>query len=320
MKLARLALLSLKTDPAELKGLVLRRESLEVGPLRKTTQENIFLLCSSVSLRFPPKMTKQGLVVIPNKPREIAEEAIEHYSNIVAIASHGERKISSANPSVALVSESKSDDLFLSRAAGFIRRAENRAVPRAMFQLKSTHIENLYDRLDGVAILAEALGHHHQTGRFHELIRLFERAFAIGGHALIGPLAAFLGSSSLGYTSGEIAEWINIRDGVTHGDRRKEILFESDVAWVCGRLVQAGYDVLLNKLDWHSGTSGRRETWQPTQGTIAPWPRTDLFVNRGEALNIEFQLFDEFRRFPSNLKGNVSTLPDGWWSKPFVEF
>ena len=82
--------------------------------------------------------------------------------------------------------------------------------------------------------------------------------------------------------------------------------------------MQAAYDVLLNKTEWKSNTIARRDVWQPVQGTLSAPPEAALFATQGAAWKMQMQIFDEFRRFPSNLHANLKSLPDGWWSLPFV--
>jgi len=50
----------------------------------------------------------------------------------------------------------------------------------------------LADRADGLALLVEASGIRHASGRFHEYIRVFERAFGKASRLLALPLAEFL--------------------------------------------------------------------------------------------------------------------------------
>ena len=71
-------------------------------------------------------------------------------------------------------------------------------------------------RLDGVALLAEARAHEHASGRFHELVRLFEATFRRAGKGRVNPLTEFLASTDLDYTRQEIVVWIQqLRHGLT---------------------------------------------------------------------------------------------------------
>lgn len=64
------------------------------------------------------------------------------------------------------------------------------------------------DRPDCLQLLAEALSNSHPTGRFRELIRFFERAFAKSGKPLVRLLDAHLsGNQELGFSRGEVANW-----------------------------------------------------------------------------------------------------------------
>jgi hypothetical protein len=317
MQLVRLALLTLGEPPGKLLGMTLASKAAQIGPLRRTVVDKTFLLESVTSLEHRPKKTGSGLIVIPEKPRIMLEEGIEHYSNLLSVAIHSERTISSPHPSIALVPEDEADKQLLDGARGILRDAGNRAVPGTKFSFDLMEcINELADRMDGMAILAEALCHKHQTGRFHELVRLYERAFALAGRRLIEPMSTFLAGAEQGYVIDEIANRIDMRDGATHADQRNEILFEGDVAWVGPRMMQAAYDILLNKSRWRSAETARRDIWKPIQGTLSS--AGDMFATRGEDWTMTYQIFDEFKRFPFNLNGNLKQLRSEWWTGQFL--
>jgi hypothetical protein len=175
----------------------------------------------------------------------------------------------------------------------------------------------LADRTDGVALLAEALSHAHATGRFHELIRVFERAFALGPYDLIEPLTVFLQGGRFGFTGDEVRSWIERRQPATHADRRQEFVLEAGIRPVVARMEQAAYDVLLNKASWRNRSPERREAWHPKVGTTTP--TGDFFMTKGMALSLETQALDAFRAYPLNLAASgVPNIPPEWWPQPVV--
>src|SRR6185436_4298514 len=91
------------------------------------------------------------------------------------------------------------------------------------FKLDDVTLSVLQDRLDGVQLLAEALSHDHATGRFHDLLRFFERSFAQRSGLLVKPLGQFLQGADQNYTTREIQHWIE-RGPLTHADRRPDFL------------------------------------------------------------------------------------------------
>lgn len=316
MKLIRLALLTLGHDPKDAEGISLEYGPVSVGPLLKTVVPKTFLLPAAVDLERRPKISKEGMIRVPDKQREVAEEAIEHFANAVAVVLHCDRKISSPEPPVALFPQTEQDHTLLASAKGFLSKTANRSFPTAAYRLDpKVDFQFLLDRLDGAAFVAEALCHEHSTGRFHEIVRLFERAFGLSGRKLSVPLSQYLSAAEdFGYTTNEVTRWVDIRDGVTHADRRNDLLFEADVAWVTGRVMQAAYDVLLNKRNWRKQDCERRNVWRPITGTTSP--DADMFLVKGpHGWQMSMQVFDEFRRFPSHLGGVLKTLPKGWWSK-----
>jgi hypothetical protein len=317
LKLIRLAILTFDTDP----GLWGKAES-QFGDIRIERpfyQEDggkyLIGVAAIVPLRFRPKRTKSGLIVLPRRPREMAESVIEHHANLISVAMCARHNLSSVYPEVAMLPEGAEDEGFLSKCVGFLHPGGNTAVPDALFTLEPEDVKHLHGRLDGVALLAEGLA-GTGTGPFRDFIRLFERAFALGGRAMVEPLANFLSASGQGYSRPEIAKWLDMRAGVTHADKRNEILFRGDVAWLTPRLRQAAFDVLLNKNAWRSPDLERRSTWSPAVGTSSP--DADMFGVRGREWRFQYAIFDSFRRFPLHLKASLARLPKGWWTAPLT--
>jgi hypothetical protein len=313
MKLARLATVQIPTERANWPNFDFGSYQIHLLSSRKANQGTLLLIAAIVGLEHRLKRTADNKLVIPVRLRRSAEEVIEHYANLLSISNFSRRQISSPAPSVALISETPLDDALLQGATGFFFPEANNAVPSGAFELNlEKHLNQLEDRLDGVALLAEGICHQHSTGRFHESIRLYERAFGVGGHRLIRPLADFLAGSGHGYSACEVKRWMVIRDGTIHADRRNNMLFEGDVTWIVERVMQANYDVLLNKLVWRSDCTNRRNVWQPVCGTSSPG--CDIFGTQGSDFKIRFKLFDQFNRFPLNLGVSFRTLPPQWWA------
>ncbi len=312
MKLIRLSLLKLGADPGELLNMCLKTAELQAGPLRKTTTDMTYLLTCVVTLKYRPKRSAQGYVRVPDKERIKAEESIEHYGNLISISLHTTRQLSSPFTCVGLVPETDDEKLFLQESHGFLKPEGNMAVPIGVYKIElSKHLKDLTERLDGVAILAEALGNTHPAGRFRECIRLFERAFNLSIGKLAQPLNGFLAGANLGYSLVEVREWIKARHGVSHAHQGNKILFEADVSRMVGRVMQAAYDVLLNKAFWRSHDISRRSAWVPVSGTSSTG--CDLFLTQGHDWNVNFQVFDQFGRFPMNLVGAISGLEKHMW-------
>lgn len=172
----------------------------------------------------------------------------------------------------------------------------------------------LAERLDGVALLTEALNHRNALGRYHELVRLFERAFHLGPYGLFASLVPFLTDSAAphGFTEQEIHVWINARPEATHADRRPTYVLEADVRPWIARMLEAAFDVLLNKADWRQPTTTRRNRWRPAAGSSDP--NAGMFLTQGREASLEFQILDGFKAYPLMLAGPVeSILPAGVW-------
>jgi hypothetical protein len=139
------------------------------------------LVTAKLHLGKLPKREADGRVLVPKKQVRAAEKSIELFADLVATANPRKRFITSPRGVwVGLIAENDEERNWLARCSGFVY--ENRPViavsRRHEFKLDESVVNSLIDRIDGVQLLAEACSHDHATGRFHELARFFERAFA----------------------------------------------------------------------------------------------------------------------------------------------
>jgi hypothetical protein len=173
--------------------------------------------------------------------------------------------------------------------------------------LNNETLSALSDRQDGVALLAEGLSHSNALGRYHEFLRLFERAFGRKTGGLVASLVPFLSTeeSPMGFTKREIHSWIEARPKAAHADRRPEFFLEADVRPWVNRMEEAAYDVLLNKASWREPSTARRDLWRPTAGSLDP--TTDIFITSGTQAYLSYQVFDGFHAYPLVLAGPLTT-------------
>ena len=313
MKLVRLALLTLTPPVAADQGWQFKYGPVSLSTSRCSGPETAskFLLAAEIGLSDMPVTDEKGLLKVSGPQRELAEEAIEVFGNLLAVSLHARRHISSPIPWLGLVPETDDDRLLLNDSDGIV--LEGHGVPRFPYTLDPEEaIAYLADRLDGVAIVSEAISSEHASGCFRELIRLFERAFTLGGAQLVKPLATFLGQAEFGYTEDEIKYWIeDVRHPLTHADRRADFLLEKDVRPYAGRVMQAAYEVLLNKLRWRDPETERRTIWLPDCGSSSA--DGDSFITKGCDAHLGYQTLDDALVFPIDLGGVLSELPEGVW-------
>jgi hypothetical protein len=227
------------------------------------------LISAAIPLRYFPKVTAPGEVVVPRRERADCERAAERAINLVSVGHGCSRQIASPWPSSVFVATSDAARQWLADRKGLHHAKLKMAAVRTRdrVELDPDALNQLSDRDDGVALMAEALGTGHATARFHEFVRLFERAFAKSSSKLVEPLRAFL-SPRLGYTEAELTRWFGeLRDPATHADVRSRIVLEVDIRPVVDRMEQAAYDVLLNKKTWRDASIDRRDVWAPDSGT-----------------------------------------------------
>jgi len=140
---------------------------------------NLFI-AAEVKLPFMPELTSDNKII----PNEVfvrkTQEALETVVNLLAVSKGSKRQISSAVPYVAFLPEDDAAKQWLDSTNGIDIWAQ--ALPSCnvrIYLANKSILDGLIDRLDGVELMAEALSHAHVTGRFHELMRLFERGFKV---------------------------------------------------------------------------------------------------------------------------------------------
>lgn len=316
LRLNRLAIVTAEDLDESWRRLGMRFEEVEITTreVRDAEGNPRLLLTAARRLRYRPKVKADGGVVVPEHERREAEAAIETAVNLMAISQGVSRSISSPTPAAALLADGDEGQAWLMGASYLDLRPPGNGRPQPSWKIELTEEiqKGLADRLDGVALLAEALAHKHPTGRFHEYLRLFERAFARPARNLAEPLAEVL-DPRFGYTTEEVEHWLGVlRDPATHADARPEFVLEADVRPVIGRMHQAAFDMLMNKENWRSVDTVRRELWRAPTGTTGMG--NDIFLTRGEELSIRVQLMDPFDVYPMDLSAIIAPLPVGWWA------
>lgn len=311
MRLLRAVIISLVPTPrlwndwpSEIAGVSI---NVCVLPWHDSRSTNL-LVIADLALQFYPDVDA-GLVQIPRAPLRQLETAIELLGNMISIGEHCSRELSSPTPCVALLSESIADVEWLGQKKGF--KTQKIAYPSGKHSISPAVLQDLDDRPDGVALLAESLSvGSHASARFRELIRFFERAFAASSLDLIRPLAQFLDTGPFQYTEAEVRGWLELRGPVVHADRRPSFSLEADVFPFVHRMEQAGYDVLFNKQAWHTKSSERRPLWSPSTGSLGD---ADIFGVIGHNWKLDFVILDDVGRYRRNLDGFMTDPPQSWW-------
>lgn len=279
------------------------------------SEEGSRLVSASVPLtEMPP--TDDGRVSLPEAARRRAERALELTSGLLTISRGSACGLSSPSLVVALRAESDDDRVWLGKQCelvGFTRAiAEPDFAPGVDMELAA----RLGDRADGVALLSEAVSNRRMLGRFGEAIRVFERGFARSSDKLVVVLAEFLEQRpALGYTKTEVKNWISrIRGRVVHADSLgREPALEADVRPFVGRMVLAAYEVVLNKTEWGSPSTTRRELWTPRAGPLDPFGRSAFIEQHALDPPIEGRIWDRFGAYPLHLGAPGLNVPEEYW-------
>lgn len=267
--------------------------------------------------RTPIEDLESGMHPMPGfmtTERRRVESMLESMVRLVALDERAAHRISSPHPFVGIGCD---DETKLRELAG--KRVPGETMSAVLKPGGSAGVieqranEHISDRLDGVALLAEALNHDAAVGQYGQLLRLFERAFRLGPAALTDPLKGYLvGHTSHGFTETEVADWIGFRGPAVHADRRDNFLLESDLRPVVPRMLQAGYDVLFNKQTWRDPSPHRRDCWRAPTGTSND--HAGVFITQGQGVSMSVQVLDGYRAYPQALMGPFDpVLPRAAW-------
>lgn len=269
-----------------------------------STDATQLLLVARTSLLEPISLDDERRLRVPDRERRQLDSTIERLACVAAIANHAQLRLSSPYPFVAFVpgDPGATDRTTLESA---VHIAPSGSALQSFEQVVGLEdaLKVLDDRSDGAALLADVIGNTHPTGRFLCTMKLFERAFARSPERLRVPLAEFLATGKFGYTQGEVDAWIALRPFAVHADRREGIALESDLRGPSLRMEQAAYDILLNKQEWRSSSTLRRNLWAPSVGTSSVG--LDAFITRGCEAKLQFQVFDPFGVWPMDFGADV---------------
>jgi hypothetical protein len=228
-----------------------------------------------------------------------AEAALEFLARFAAIEISSTYELSSPYPFVGLACRNVDDLAELDGRPVALRsivmriRGENASmnIPDALGT--SLHA----DRREGVALLAEALNSRSPLGRYSQLMRVFERAFRLGPKDLTEPLASFLAGTNHSFEAEEVKQWTDARAFVIHADRRPQVYLDADVRPFEARMLEAAYDVLLNKAKWQSKSSERRNIWLAPSGSKGA-NNERMYIQQGQKVILNADKFDGFMAYP----------------------
>jgi hypothetical protein len=321
MRLLRALSVRLTPTPADFKRLSAQGDAgLVVRTLGASEQAGgglYVLLLAEIGLTQFPKKTKEGDIVVPERERRSAQTLLEEVANAYAVSHNTQRELGSPFPYVGFWADSEEDTKLLENAHG-IHGHVGRAWPSFPIRLGASDklMTALAGRMDGAALLAEAKSCAHLTGRFHEFVRLFERAFKRPADKHLVSRLVQVTTPYFEYSTDEIRGWVDLRGPATHADVRPEFALEGDVRHVIDRMEQAAYDVLLNKANWRSDDTNRREVWFPAAGTIGA--NQEGYIVMKDTTPLTSQILDQWGDYPLDLQ-NWHTSDD-WWPKNDSQF
>lgn len=279
------------------------RVTLNRGPLDQDT----LLFDASCEARELPETNDE--IEIPVETRRSLESEIEYLIGVLSLKMMNSFQLSSPTPYIAIEGLNEETRQWLNGKIISVNREAGRTRIVHDLDWDSTY-KTLGDRRDGVALLAEAISHQHPTGKLHEFMRVFERAFSLSaGKVCRGPLANFLEPSGFNFDQCEVDLWLRLRDSTAHADRKQRFSLRSDTNIVVSRVEQAAFDVLFNKQVWNDPSLERRNLYYPICGPADS--TSGIFIQQGKAPRITVSMYDGFFTYPLNLKAK-HTLAQSW--------
>ncbi len=266
--------------------------------------KHFLLACADIVIDPKIEVNADGYVVIPDKQRKQAEEALENLANLIAVSTRSARRITSPIPYFAMLPEDSELLSQLQSTKGLF--LPNGGICTASYEVSVDDcINHLSDRLDGVALLAEVLAQEHLVGRVRELFRFFERAFKTDGERLGTLLKQFLQNTPNKFSAQELNEWVRFRGQTIHADRSNEFLLERDLRMTAFRMEEAGYDVLFNKDQWRDASTARRSNLRLPGGSRENTGHL-LFKTPSSTIRAQFQFLDASGAYPINLEMDLT--------------
>lgn len=258
-------------------------------------------------------------LLVPREPRLCAERAISEFADVLAVLHQCRRTIRSPNGATVALGPGGTGGDPPAGTQGLLPPVNVRPSARVMPVIEPTALAAATaDRLDGLAMMADALFEDAAVGRVREFFRLFERAFARGPSGCIAPLTSFLQSSprqdASKFDLDEITAWMqDLRPTATHGDRREEYARSADAAPYMARMEAAAYDVLLHKAAWHDPSSERRQ-WIRFMSVPGNGDTGSVLLRPGATVMIDW--IDPFGSYPIDRERH-SKVEDPWvWRMP----
>ena len=263
---------------------------------------NGWLVRATLSMVGLPDLDEKGRILIPPEVREPCEEAIEHSANLISVLQGCSRSIMSPVPCVGLESEGEHEAKFLRSSEGIKTKpawseiGQRFHIPRDNAQA----IASLSDRMNGVALLAEAYSGGGESSKYRDFVRFFELAFGLSSSKVSKKLANFL-APAMRCTRNEVQGWMDLRNPYSHADPKRTdfIASAADIRRFLLRMEQACLDVLFNKEEWMRSSTSRRQVWFPD--AISTSAKGDVVVKQGVKVPSVLRVFDEFDVFPRDL-------------------
>lgn len=300
-------------------GRIIDIKPLHITQPTEKGKQTLFMN-AEIKLKDRPKVTSENEIIISKQESDELFGALKIYSNLISVASNCEVGMSGPTPSEGFIYETEEEKKFLDSTNGFAAGL-GVIINFPGFFFGEVYHDQLLDRIEGVAFLATANAQTDNVARFHEYIRLFERAFAASTSELAELLHGFVSPvKKLDYTFDEIRDWmVDTRHGTTHADTRDNFVFSPDLNNDIERIKQLAYFVLFNKKNWHYPSTERRDLLNLERGVM----RKGMFMTEQKPgdekktlkIKVDDEIFYDSSISEENLNAKEFKDPDNWWVK-----
>lgn len=199
-------------------------------------------------------------IEIPDSILRNCHRSIEMLAHAISACLSVRIDIFSPVDCIRLIPKTRRERQLLERCHTYIKKESTSNTSTLKKTLSPDILNQLSDRLDGLALLSEALSGGNAASKFRDLIRVFELAFKSKIYDLDKRIFDF-SDEKIGLTREEVREWKRNRDPISHADmlRSHKISFSSDVEKYIHKMELTARDVVFNKKTWQDKNIERRE-------------------------------------------------------------
>lgn len=259
-----------------------------------------------------------GFIKIPDSVLSVLHDKLESYAYTYGAVVQRHIKIKSPRPHVAFESQSPDEAEWLDHTKGISSQTAAPPHLKATFPVADMgEIRSLCrDRRVGLKMLNRVFADGGAVVLFNSLIQFFQCAFDLYENSLASSLHRFLRDNGCKYELNEIRSWLAEYEMLSNqrGCKPVEADVRANLRAVSFRMKQAALDVLLNKKEWNSHSSQRRDGYKLPVFSVGPDESIYRARQSTRAQVLSSVGRDPFNGYPRDTR-HVETYCDrnDWW-------